>query len=379
MLDRPAARFTAIAVLLLAACAAPVPRSPVPFAQPAGVPPRADSAADSDRGDVALQVSAFASSLLSWPTASDNGGWAAADARALSAPKGLERDPVALVAHLTRGASTDEEKARAIFRWLAENVSYDYAAMKDPKAVPPEQVLASGKSICDGYSSAFEMLGRLAGLEVVTIRGYAKGYDWQPGYHFDKPNHAWNAVRIGGSWRLIDSTWGAGFVKDGQFVKQLEDYFFMPAPEALAYTHLPEDPRWALVPSPLSLAEFEAQPVARASFFRAGFSPADARAAVRSGATATLVQVFRSMALPFRVRSAPAQGVLTAGTSYRFELSGPTSSTLALVNGGRWQYLKGRAGVFSGSLAPRAGEVFLVGRSSGRGGSFETVLHYDVR
>jgi uncharacterized protein (TIGR03000 family) len=39
--------------------------------------------------------------------------------------------------------------------------------------------------------------------------------------------HAWNAVKLDGEWHLVDATWGAGGIKDKQFVKKFKDYYFL--------------------------------------------------------------------------------------------------------------------------------------------------------
>ena len=244
--------------------------------------------------------------------------------------------------------------------------------------IRPEDVLLSGRAVCEGYSGAFELLGGLAGLDVVTIHGYAKGYDYREGTHFRQTNHAWNAVRIDGSWRLIDATWGAGYVRDGRFVKQLEDYFFLPAPEALAYTHLPADPRWALLPRPLTLAEFETQPVVRAAFFRAGFSAGDAAAALREPGAVALVDVFMDPGQGITFSAAPPQRTLAAGQRYHFQLQAPPGTRVALVSGGRWSYLQNRGGVYAGSVLARRGDLFLVAGTGARSG-MKTVLRYEAR
>ena len=55
-------------------------------------------------------------------------------------------------------------------------------------------------------------------------------------------SHAWNAVFLGGFWRLLDCTWGAGKVEeDGTFIKELNEHFFLTDPDELIYTHFPYD------------------------------------------------------------------------------------------------------------------------------------------
>ena len=50
------------------------------------------------------------------------------------------------------------------------------------------------------------------GVEAV-VRGHAKGFGYPAGQPLAAPpDHAWNAVRLGGAWHLLDATWGAGTI-----------------------------------------------------------------------------------------------------------------------------------------------------------------------
>jgi transglutaminase/protease-like cytokinesis protein 3 len=74
---------------------------------------------------------------------------------------------------------------------------------------------------------------------------------------FTQPNHAWNAVRIEGQWRLLDSTWGAGYLSPaGEFVRAFNAHYFLTPPELFIYDHLPEDPQWQLLDPPISMQRF---------------------------------------------------------------------------------------------------------------------------
>ena len=59
----------------------------------------------------------------------------------------------------------------------------------------------------------------------------------------DDPPHAWNAVHVAGSWRLLDCTFGAGKTNpDGlEFQKQLNEHFFLTDPDEFIFTHFPSD------------------------------------------------------------------------------------------------------------------------------------------
>ncbi len=196
------------------------------------------------------------------------------DAHALAAPASVEGSVKSLAAYLIEPAANDREKARAIFRWICENIDYNVDVFFSGKAgsTNSTDVLKSRKSVCYGYSDLFLALAEEAGLEARRIKGYGKGYGYLPGTNFTGPsNHAWNAVRINGSWYLVDSTWGAGYVSgDGKYVRHFEEHFFMTPPAQFIFNHFPEEEQWQLLDEPLSKAEFEGLVYLEPDFFGLG-------------------------------------------------------------------------------------------------------------
>ena len=68
---------------------------------------------------------------------------------------------------------------------------------------------------------------------------FISGIDFIPG---EGVSHAWNAVFINGSWRLLDCTWGAGsYDLDGNFIREINEHFFLTDPDELIYSHFPYD------------------------------------------------------------------------------------------------------------------------------------------
>ncbi len=218
-----------------------------------------------------------------WLTCAHAGGprdFDAIDRHALAAPAGLQRSPQQLVEYLVQPARDDTDKARAIFRWLAEHVEYDVASYLAGTIVPQSasDVLTSGKAVCSGFATAFESLARLAGLEAVSVHGYAKGFGYQPGDAVGPANHDWNAVRLQGRWQLLDATWAAGGVDErGQYRRRFEPFYFLADPALLAYSHLPEDPRWRLLDSLMTPAAFAGLARPQPAFFRLGLDLARQR------------------------------------------------------------------------------------------------------
>ncbi len=194
------------------------------------------------------------------------------DRYALDAPAQATQSASSLAAYLAAGANADRDKARLIFRWIAGNIAYDTYSAENPETrrkQASDAVLRDRLAVCEGYANLFDALAQAMGLESVLIGGYSKGGNYTPGQPFEKADHAWNAVKIDGAWRLLDATWGAGsFDEQGNFVRLFQEHFFLTPPTQFIYDHFPEDPQWQLIEKPLSLEEFAALPFVKPAFFR---------------------------------------------------------------------------------------------------------------
>lgn len=218
--------------------------------------------------------------------------------------QGLRADPMrqlpALVRHLVAGSSNEYHKARRIHDWVADNIQYDVAAYRSgslTRAADPGSVLATGRAVCSGYSAVFEQMGKLAGLEVATIPGYARGYsfslwDGREDRSPPKGNHAWSAVRISGRWYLLDTTWDAGSVGDDGFQKNYRTDFLFMEPHAFLHTHWPKDPAWQLQTPSADWQQFAALPYLRGEFFGAGLRPATPLRRINRASQSTVVRLF---------------------------------------------------------------------------------------
>ncbi len=162
-----------------------------------------------------------------------------------------------------------EEKVRAIYTWMALHITYDVKTyLKGTKPVKytyrtneeklqkekeienklAKQTLKTKKAVCHGYATLFKTLCEMSGIECVLITGMSKITRSDIGKEPIRTDHAWNAVKLNKQWKLIDVTWGAGYI-DGQkmqFVKQYTDVFFFTDPEKFFYNHFPNDKKWLL-------------------------------------------------------------------------------------------------------------------------------------
>jgi hypothetical protein len=210
---------------------------------------------------LAIFAALFVGIVFPFGAGGEPSAFARVDSHALSAPTSAAKSVDALAAYLGQGLSSDGDKARAVYRWITNAIDYDTEAFFTGKigSQSADAVLRSRKSVCAGYSALFADLGRRLGLTVEVVSGYAKGYGYVPGAPFTKTNHDWNAVSVDGRWRLVDSTWGAGYVDDGKrFVKEYSDFYFLTPPEKFVLRHFPVDPKWQLLEHPWTMDDYSA-------------------------------------------------------------------------------------------------------------------------
>ena len=178
---------------------------------------------------------------------------------ALTAPNDVSRTPYHLAKYLTRNTISDLEKVRSIYVWVANNITYDMISFQ--AGIYPDfharAVLKNKSGVCEGYARLFNALCMEADVKCETIRGYSKGYGYQPGSEFDVSNHAWNAVEIEGEWYLVDATWATTSVNTSKAKRPINEKYFLATPADFLLDHLPEIKVWQLVESPVSLTEFE--------------------------------------------------------------------------------------------------------------------------
>lgn len=304
------------------------------------------------------------------------------DAHAIAAPLDAETSAASLVSYLTQVAQNDTEKARVIYRWIADRIEYDVDAYLARRLEQKDaaEVLQSRTSVCNGYATLFETLGRAAGLEIVTIMGYAKGYKHPAGHTFDAPNHAWNAIKIDGQWRLLDSTWGAGHVEDGKYLKALSEAYFLAPPEQLLFSHFPLEHSWQLQSTPhLSKSEFESLPTVETTLFHTGISGEEVwRTLTTSSFNGTLVRTFDTPYGMIKVKQAPLPYQLKAEQALHFKFQTSAFETMALLLNGKWTAMRKSDSVFDLDYTPKAqGELLVMGKKPGSA-SYTAILAYSV-
>jgi transglutaminase/protease-like cytokinesis protein 3 len=164
----------------------------------------------------------------------------------------------AIALELTKKLNTDIEKTRAIYIWITHNISYDYALLENlPKYTSSkdlvEYVLKKRTGVCQHYADLFLDMTQSIGLETFLIAGYTRDYKDS----IATISHAWNAIKIDSKYYFIDTTWSAGYIKEGRFVRSFNDKYFLIRPEDFIKTHIAFDPIYQFLPSPIRHIDFQ--------------------------------------------------------------------------------------------------------------------------
>lgn len=181
-------------------------------------------------------------------------------------------DLIKLTKTLTAPYDQDIFKVRSIFRWITENIRYDYKFLNSGKEMegPPcedvldcsiitkewenkylKRILKQKKAVCNGYARLLSNMCEIAGVKSEVVSGYARTEPYEIGSSFNV-NHAWNAVCIDSAWYFLDATWAAGYcIKDPdtdllvEYVKHYDNYYWFTSPAKLNRNHYPEKGKWA--------------------------------------------------------------------------------------------------------------------------------------
>jgi len=190
----------------------------------------------------------------------------------------LANNPIAnIVMQIMRESRDDQEIAYKIFNRLARNIRFCRTAIGE-EANRPENVLRNRIAMSQGFAALFHTMAEMAGIESEIIRGHSRalGEYRLPGGMRPLREHTWNAVKINGSWRLIDVTLGSGLLRfsyspQGETlgsVSMYRPFFFMPEPEELLFINFPAEPRWQLVQNLITFEQFRNRPIKDDFFFR---------------------------------------------------------------------------------------------------------------
>lgn len=168
-----------------------------------------------------------------------------------------------LAEKIQKDFTSEHDKARAIYSWIALNIKYDYVVFLNPPRTQGfsysteaekqrkikqindkliQKTFSSQKAVCEGFTALYQHLAELVGLKSEIIRGDSKIRLADIGRKNTSSNHAWNMVLIDKKWRLIDVTWGQGYYDSskGRMVNDFNPIYFDTDPDYFFAKHFPD-------------------------------------------------------------------------------------------------------------------------------------------
>ncbi|KLT70059.1 transglutaminase domain-containing protein [Flavobacterium sp. ABG] len=159
--------------------------------------------------------------------------------------------------------TSEHDKARAIYSWIALNLEYDLETFLNPPdkksfsakedadwakkkqlndASTTQKAFRSRKAVCEGFANLYAHLAALTGLKCQVVTGDSKVDLPDIGRRNYLSNHAWNTVQVDGKWILIDVTWGQGSYdfKRKVLVRKFTPIYFDMEPKYFNAKHYPE-------------------------------------------------------------------------------------------------------------------------------------------
>ena len=109
-----------------------------------------------------------------------------------------------ILGSIVNDSMSEREKVKAVHDWMCEHIDYDYDNYLND-TIPassrnPDGVLSSGRAVCQGYAETFQVFMDILEIECELVSGTADN-------GFTVGGHAWNQVKVDGSWYNIDVTW----------------------------------------------------------------------------------------------------------------------------------------------------------------------------
>ncbi len=115
----------------------------------------------------------------------------------------IDRMADELIASIPADAD-DYTKAKTVYEWIILNTDYSSDA---PENQAMTSVFLNHRSVCAGYSRAFQYIMNRMGVDTTVIEGNSL---------ISGENHAWNMCKLSDGYYYVDATWGdASYQQNG--------------------------------------------------------------------------------------------------------------------------------------------------------------------
>ncbi|KAL3869217.1 hypothetical protein ACJMK2_041926 [Sinanodonta woodiana] len=183
----------------------------------------------------------------------------------------------------THGDWDDLKIVRAIFLWITSVDVYNLKVDGVPPTHSPLEYFTKIQMNMGNHAHLISGLCQMAGIPCVIISGMNKSAAYEIGTKCDRKSMGaqWNAVYVRDDWRFLDAFWASACVvgrksgewtlvdSDGNMTQEEEgtsegttqhrinEFYFFPDPDKLVWTHLPDEPQWQLLETPITQTQYE--------------------------------------------------------------------------------------------------------------------------
>ncbi len=123
-------------------------------------------------------------------------------------PVGWDGETEHLAEQICVGCNTDEEKVRCIYRWIIDNIEYDYTFDDFYQFFDASKTIKTKKGLCFDYANLFASMCRSQSIPCFVLDGYSKSDS--------SDRHTWNRVYFHDVWWNLDPTNDAICQKEGK-------------------------------------------------------------------------------------------------------------------------------------------------------------------
>lgn len=239
-------------------------------------------------------------------------------------PSNYDYKPIAK--QITRGTPSNYEKAKLIFLWICENIKYD--TKTDIRTA--DECWRSRKAVCQGYCELFYRIGEAVGLKSRLVYGQSRNS------HGGMEQHAWISATTEKGDILLDPTWGAGGVVNGEFHRlRTPMIWFNVEPAWLIFTHFPRNKRFQNIEPKVTEEKWNTLCYASPMLERLGLEADECLlGALNEGCKYPIVASnFAPLMERIKIVEAPTSLLLKKGEAYKFVIESVPEYTLTVKNG----------------------------------------------